>query len=743
MTSQPKHIPDKVRSPWHATTQRLSLHFPGKGFIVLVFVIIALSALSSSDFSTEKPIVVAGEIAPVDITADRSFLFEDTKATQAKIEQTRQIQPLVCDLTLTPLDILHKQIQELIISINNAESFAEKEAVRQTLSHELGEEIPISMVNAMNTEEVQEIITQQLLPYVQQRLALGVLQDMRSVLPYKNGIIIRNLATTEESLHPDTQALSDLKSFQAQLSQKIKSLNLPAQGKRSLGQLFAGLVRPTLIPNYEATTTRAAAVEEALEPVLLRIQKGELLARQGEKISQEQHLKIQTLWNQKAEPFHISLFIGSSLCGLLLACGLLFSPSGKPASPMSNRDHIFISLLLIIFSLIAKGLSSLGTQLSITSITFSSESLAFGVPIAGAAALAALIFSTRRYLVTGILLAFFCTTMSKGGLGLFLYYFLSAMWSTWLTARTQTRQEVVWSVLPLILGLYFMWAGATCLQGGAHTRFFAESMAVATGAIFSMLLTFALAPVVEMVFGYTTRFRLMELLNLEQPILRELMLNAPGTYHHSLIVSNMVEAGAKAIGAHSLLCKVAALYHDIGKISKSGYFIENQLTDDNPHNKLTPSMSALILIAHTKQGAELGRQHRLGTEVSDIIRQHHGRGVIRYFYQKALQQTDTIPPKIEDFCYPGPKPQSKEAAIVLLADAVEASSRTLTDPTPHRLKLHIDGIMRDIHSEGQLDESEITFRDIGKLSESFLRILLGIFHHRIPYPDKKSKAVAR
>jgi putative nucleotidyltransferase with HDIG domain len=201
----------------------------------------------------------------------------------------------------------------------------------------------------------------------------------------------------------------------------------------------------------------------------------------------------------------------------------------------------------------------------------------------------------------------------------------------------------------------------------------------------------------------------------------------------------MVEAGAKAVGAYSLLAKVAALYHDIGKISKAAYIIENQNPEENPHNRLAPSMSALILISHVKQGVELAAQGHLGREVLDIIRQHHGTSRIQYFYQKALQQTDAVPPKEEDFCYPGPRPQSNEAALIMLADASEASSRTLEDPTPHRLRQHISTIIKAIYATGQLDETELTFRDLDKLADTFSSVLRGIFHHRVSYPDKGAR----
>jgi putative nucleotidyltransferase with HDIG domain len=210
----------------------------------------------------------------------------------------------------------------------------------------------------------------------------------------------------------------------------------------------------------------------------------------------------------------------------------------------------------------------------------------------------------------------------------------------------------------------------------------------------------------------------------------------PGTYHHSLLVANLVEAGAKAVGANSLLCKVAALFHDIGKISHPEYFIENQFGGANKHDKLSPSMSALVLISHVKKGVELAESNRLGQEICSIIREHHGTRLMPFFFQKAVDLGEH--PRPEDYSYPGPCPQSKEAAIVMLADVVEASSRTLSDPTPARIAGHIDKILRNIFTEGQLDEAELTFKDLHNLSLSFRRILTGLFHQRIAYPDVKT-----
>ena len=245
------------------------------------------------------------------------------------------------------------------------------------------------------------------------------------------------------------------------------------------------------------------------------------------------------------------------------------------------------------------------------------------------------------------------------------------------------------------------------------------------GGVLVGVIATGLMPLIEMTFGYTTDIKLMELANLDQPLLRELMVQAPGTYHHSVIVSNMVEASARAIGANPLLAKVAAYYHDIGKIKKPLYFIENQGGRGNRHEKLAPSMSALILIAHVKDGVELAKQAKLGREIIAIIKQHHGTSLIMFFYGKAKERAEkkgdkSIQVKEEDFRYPGPRPQTKEAGLVMLADVIEAASKTLVDPTPARIQGMVQKIMNKIFSDGQLDECELTLKDLHAIEPKVL-----------------------
>jgi len=213
------------------------------------------------------------------------------------------------------------------------------------------------------------------------------------------------------------------------------------------------------------------------------------------------------------------------------------------------------------------------------------------------------------------------------------------------------------------------------------------------------------------------------------------MIEAPGTYHHSVILGTMAEAAASEIDANPILAKVCGYYHDIGKINKPLYFIENQPDGKNRHDKLAPSMSKHILISHVRDGVEMAKKDKLGQVIVDTIEQHHGTNVIRYFYEKAKRLQNHEAVEEEDYRYPGPKPQSNEAGLVLLADVVEASSRTLDNPTPSRIQRHVQDAISTVFSQGQLDHCDLTLKDLNAIAKTFIQILNGIHHHRIEYAE--------
>jgi len=229
----------------------------------------------------------------------------------------------------------------------------------------------------------------------------------------------------------------------------------------------------------------------------------------------------------------------------------------------------------------------------------------------------------------------------------------------------------------------------------------------------------------------------MELANPNQPILRRLLREAPGSYQHSIMVGNLAEQAAEAIGSNALLARTAAMYHDIGKIKRPYFFVENQFGGDNPHDKLTPYMSALVLIAHDKDGEDIAEEIGLPAVVASAIDQHHGTSLMRYFYEKALQQAEDeeeVPQQV--FRYPGPKPQTSENAIIMLADVVEAAARTLDAPSPAKIESLVDSLVEDRIRDGQLDESPLTFADVSAIKQSFVGTLTSMFHQRVKYPEQ-------
>jgi hypothetical protein len=254
--------------------------------------------------------------------------------------------------------------------------------------------------------------------------------------------------------------------------------------------------------------------------------------------------------------------------------------------------------------------------------------------------------------------------------------------------------------------------------------------------ITSAMLAALFLPILESLFGLTTDIRLLELSNLNNPILRRMALEAPGTYHHSLTVGTLAEAGAEAINANALLIRVGAYYHDIGKLKHPEYYVENQIFTINKHENLSPTMSSLILASHVKDGLAIAKELGLGPKVSQMIPQHHGTRIMTFFYQKAKEAAAEKGGEVNenDFRYPGPKPQFKEAAILMLADQVEAAARTLQAPNPSQISSMIQRIFQATIQDGQLIECDITLKELYEVAQAFERVITGMHHHRIEYP---------
>ncbi len=702
------------------------------GLLFYVGVLALVAVLLAVSFTEEQRVYEAGDIAETDILADRSMQVVDSVASDARRRRVMSAQPPVYDYSLDTYVNFETRLVGLMNELNGAPVKEGTAPAEEQFAAEIGQDLAHEVLPQFGLASVQEFILKEVLPLLRAKLAEGMVGDMRAAR-VPSGVAIRNLGTGTESLLQDVKVLPDIQSLLTEISNLARAnKNLSHDARRAVNILLAASMPPTLTLNREVTQNRASEYASHLEPVVYQIQKGEVIARRGDRITKEQQLKIQNLYHRDVLPFNWQQALGSFIVFCFISLGLFLSPSGKQGSVLHKKDLMLIGVVTLLTAVSARGLHGLCDWVGSASLA---EALSLAFPLAGAVGFIATVFTARRYVSLGLLLTMITAMAMNMSFTFALYHFLSCMLATWLVSSSLSRQDAVWNLLPIILGEILLIFGLALVNGIQWAMMPMLVTAVCINAVLMLIIFFSFSPVLETLFGYSTRFKLMEYINLEQPLMQEIMVSIPGTYHHSLVVANMVEAGAKAIGANSLLCKVAALYHDSGKLVYPQYFVENQFGGVNKHDRLSPSMSALIIISHVKKGVEICQSYGLGQEITDIVSQHHGDRVMRYFYQKAVSLGQN--PREEDFRYDGPKPQTKEAAILMLADSVEASSRTLADPTATRLKSHIQKIMKGILDEGQLAEADITFRDLHLLAEAFQKVLTGIFHHRIAYPEAR------
>ncbi|MGD2187075.1 MAG: HDIG domain-containing protein, partial [Desulfobacterales bacterium] len=427
------------------------------------------------------------------------------------------------------------------------------------------------------------------------------------------------------------------------------------------------------------------------------------------------------------------------MCLMITTYILHLNYQGQMATYHVKSLLLIASMALTFFFLaeISASILELLTQNSPVSIP--RNSVYFGIPLAPGAMIICLFLGLNVAVPMALVMAIGFALIFQNNFELFIYFLISgSMAAYWLKDCRERKVFIIAGTKLGILNIILATAIHFFVGELSSSKLLWDWAFAFLGGVIAGIVTAGIVPLVEMAFDYTTDITLLELAHLDRPIMRRLMIEAPGTYHHSVIVGSLVEAAAAEIGANPLLAKVCGYYHDIGKIKKPLYFIENQTDGKNKHDKLAPSMSALILIAHIKEGVEIARQNKLGQLITDTIRQHHGTSIIKFFYEKAKQLKGVDSVKIDDFRYPGPKPQTKEAGLVMLADVVEAASRTLDNPTPSRIQGLVQKLINQIFSDGQLDSCELTLKNLHSIAKSFNKILYGIHHHRIEYHEART-----
>ncbi len=354
------------------------------------------------------------------------------------------------------------------------------------------------------------------------------------------------------------------------------------------------------------------------------------------------------------------------------------------------------------------------------------------IPFAAFPMLCTILFASLELSLLLTLVAAFSISFLSNNNYLGLLFFTSGVMSLVLVRNARTRSVIIRT--GFIIGA--IQALALFFINNFKINFTDTYSMFALNGLVSSIIVIGFLPIFEYIFNTITNISLLELADFNHPLLQRMVLEAPGTYHHSLVVGNLSEAACQAVGANALLARIGAYYHDIGKLQKPEYFSENINSKFGKHDNLTPTMSRLVIMNHVNEGVELARKHNLNSKLIDFIKQHHGTSLVYYFYRRALESLEEDNEVLEEgFRYPGPKPNSKEVAIVLLADSVEAASRALKDPAPINIRNVVHKIVNNKFIDGQLDECELTLKDLEKITAVFVRILSGIYHSRVTYPE--------
>ena len=556
----------------------------------------------------------------------------------------------------------------------------------------------------------------------------------------ERGITLRNIQTKTE------QTVDSLRAFYGldQAKTMVRIIGDPIlknhsyQQKNLIVTIVQSLISPNITLNKSETEERKNRAEEEIKPILYQIKTGEMILREGERVTPIQLKKLNAMASlvHEDQVFAGGMGAGFILISLMVSIYLIYT-NRRESSEEHYKHLLLIGCLFIILMVMVK-IALYFTETIALQGTFpdSIHAAYFGIPVAAGSMIICLFIGLEGAMGFSLLMAVAVTVLFQNRFDLFIYYYLNSILAAYWIQNCRERKVFIQAGLKLGLFNVFIATAISFYTTDLSAIHMLWNWAFAfLGGIGVGIITLGIAPLIEIGFGFTTDITLLELANLDRPILKKLMIEAPGTYHHSIIVGSLVEAAAAEIGVNPLLTKVCAYYHDIGKINKPLYFIENQRDGKNRHDKLAPSMSGLILISHIKHGVEIASKNKLGKQITDTIRQHHGTSLITYFYDKAKQQKGEDAVKIDDFRYPGPKPQTREAGLVMLADVVEAASRTLEFPTPARIQGLVQNLINKVFSDGQLDNCELTLKDLHNIAKSFNKILNGIYHHRIEYPE--------
>jgi cyclic-di-AMP phosphodiesterase PgpH len=760
---------------------------------ITALLVATLTALLLPRLQLQTRTLAIGDIAPADIKAPADFLLEDEVSAQKRrkeaeerilpvydfdvqaveaidqrvkramqtIEAAYHVRPPVLSGTLqdaqssplTPeaaarlkgVDGLQTGISRELISASPFFDDREQE-FRRILGIELSEATLATLRQLQYDPRVHQAIIQAVAAVMQR----GIVGHLELFVGHRDrGIVRRDVRTEQERIVTDTSSILGMTEAGATLTATVSAANSPYASELHalVADVAPKLLQPSLTFNRRETEERKKKAVEAIKPVFFQVKRGEMIIREGERVREEHIPKLRALASGKRRGDLVSAVAGTAIfVTLVVLFGLLYVRQLRPRMPWDSHALALLAILLVGNILAVRAFMVVAHALVESFPVVESGVILYALPVAVGGILVAIFFDFQVGILFALMTSLLVGILVRDNLAMAVLALVGNLVATFRVQQYRQRSSILLTGLLIGLANILTLMAFGLLSSNLFTwpRAY-EALCGLLGGVFAAVVVSAVLPLLESIFKCTTDIKLLELASLNHPLLRQLIMHAPGTYHHSMLVGTLAEAAAEAISANALLARVGSYYHDIGKMLTPEYFVENQAGRGNKHDRLSPSMSALIITAHVKDGIKLAKEYKLPQRIIDMIPQHHGTNLITYFYNKAKELEDPSVQQVHegDYRYPGPKPQTREAAIVMLADKVEAASRVLAEPTPQRITGLVQRTVSNIFMDGQLDECDLTLRDLQRIGDAFARTLIAIYHHRVEYPSVESEEVKR
>lgn len=757
--TQGKQVKRRVALRKDVTARKNKQGFPLLNLLLCIAFWAAMVAVFYSGRLLRPQVLTLGQEAPDTIVATVDFEAESIAATE--LNQRAAAEKILPVFSINNAGLLRAQqaLSKLIPKLKSLRITSDSQQLA-LIENSINDVRDFSSIS-LSTEELLQILPEEMpdlqaiiLETVSDAIQTGIMSS-RERMTGINGASIGEQITV---LGEKTETIRELNSFieqsvaQQQAVEKICT-QLPQEQRNEtvVRALIAPWLQANLVYNATETAARRTQAKQLVEPVLEPIQRGSILIRSGDIVS-TQTLRWLTAHEQRLSDMEtlnerIQRLVGSGLLQLL-GLALTAAFTGILCRPLlRDRRKVLLMLALAALPLL---IGKLLLTLTVTLSVLPPSILDYTIPLALAPILASVLLGSTPGLIIGFWVGFSLSALYSSSFEVLILSLMVSVTAVYTTRDVKKRGNLfragLWiGIIKILLALIL----AVINRPSWWVLLPQLGAALASGLICS-LLAILLIPFFEHLFKVTTDITLLELSDLSHPLLQSLALNAPGTYHHSLMLASLAQNAAEAIGANGLMLRVCAYFHDIGKLVKPGFFTENIQFSENPHDDLSPSMSTLVIVSHIKEGVTLARKHKLPQVIIDGIQQHQGTSLVSVFYHRAksLQQKETATEanpagqctvNDEDFRYEGPRPQNREMAILMLADSCEAASRSLDKPTPVRIRNLISDIFYSRIHDHQLDECSLTFADLNTVKHSFIFSLTNMLHGRIPYPKEGEK----